>query len=386
MGLLNLSNLAKGMTTPQPNIQEDPKQFLNPDLDLFDDAAVASNNFLKNSSLFAILSYITNDLCSGKFIVPNRPQTQNLLQNPSKLTSGSAFWQSMFMNLLANGESFAYRQRSSNQQDYQWIPLRQSQVSTFVLSDASGLVYNITFDEPELGPLRNVSMNDVIHLKLVSNNGGLTGISPLFALGEEMTIQQKSNALTQRALDQGNSVHGVVKENKDGLLNEKEKTLRARKLSKDMRDTGLVVVDSLEDFTPIEMKSDVANLLKQTDWTTDQYCKVYGVPPSLFGGKGDQQSSVDMEADIYSRALNRFKNQIISELEFKLQTKVDLDLRSVTDPDGSKYAKTIADLTQKKAIDSATAMKMLNSNGFVPDEFMNSALKGGDNNGNNDSN
>ncbi|USS87471.1 phage portal protein [Fructilactobacillus hinvesii] len=386
MGLLNLSNLFKGVTTPQPNVPEDPRNFLNPDLGLFDDATVPSTDYLKNSSLFAILSYITNDLCSGKFVVPNRPQTQALLQNPSKLTSGASFWQSMFMNLLTNGESFAYRQRSSNQQDFQWIPLRQTQVTTFVLADASGLVYNITFDEPSLGTMHNVSMNDMIHLKLVSNNGGLTGISPLLSLKEEMTIQQKSNALTQRALDQGNSVHGVVKENKEGLLNEKEKLLRARKLSREMRETGLVVVDDLEDFTPVELKSDVANLLKQTDWTTDQFCKVYGVPPSLFGGTGDQQSSVDMEADIYSRALNRFKNQIISELKFKLQTDVDLDLRSVTDPDGRKYAETIANLTSKGAIDGQTAVKMLNAIGFVADDLMADAMKGGENNGDNNSN
>ena len=50
----------------------------------------------------------------------------------------------------------------------------------------------------------NVPQNDVLHFRLLSKNGGMTGISPLSALSNELNIKNDSNKLTRAALSQGN--------------------------------------------------------------------------------------------------------------------------------------------------------------------------------------
>nr|WP_325175447.1 hypothetical protein [Limosilactobacillus reuteri] len=50
----------------------------------------------------------------------------------------------------------------------------------------------------------------------------------------------------------------------------------------------------MEEYTPLEVKSNVAQLLNQVNWTGAQIAKVYGVSDSIINGQGDQQSSIQM--------------------------------------------------------------------------------------------
>ena len=57
----------------------------------------------------------------------------------------------------------------------------------------------------------NVPQNDVLHFRLLSKNGGMTGISPLSALSNELNIKNDSNKLTRAALSQAIMAPGILK-------------------------------------------------------------------------------------------------------------------------------------------------------------------------------
>lgn len=65
-------------------------------------------------------------------------------------------------------KAFIYRWRNINGIDNHWEYLRPSQVSAYLLDDGSGLIYNITFDEPKIGVKMNVPQNDILHFRLLS--------------------------------------------------------------------------------------------------------------------------------------------------------------------------------------------------------------------------
>lgn len=340
--------------------------FLNPGNAKYVDARTA----LHNSDIYSVIFQLSSDLANGQ-LVADSSRTQYMLDNPTVTANAHAFWQSMFAQLLLSGEAFAYRWRNQNGIDSSWEYLRPSQVTPFLLEDGSGLIYNANFDEPEIGMVEAIPQSDMIHLRLMSQNGGKTGISPLTALASELSIHDASNKLTLTALARSIMAPGILSINKGGLLDNSMKSARSRQFMQQMNDSnsGPIVLDDLESYTPLEVQGNVAQLLNQATWTGAQIAKVYGVSDSIVNGQGDQQSSLDMIGNDYVKALTRYSNAITSELTNKLAGNITLDLRPVVDPAGDGYASTIASLAKSKAIDNTQAVWLLTKSGYFPEDM-----------------
>lgn len=341
--------------------------FLNPDnSDKYVDARTA----LKNSDIYSIVFQLSADLANGK-LKADAPRAQGILNNPTQTSNAHAFWQSMFAQLLLGGECFAYRWRNQNGTDMTWEYLRPSQVTPFLLEDGSGLIYNIDFDEPEVGVMEAVPQSDLIHIRLLSQNGGKTGISPLSALANELQIKDKSNKLTLSALGRSIIAPGILSIKHGGLLSDEEKASRSRKFMKQTSksENGPIVIDDLEEYTPLEVKSNVAQLLNQVNWTGAQIAKVYGVSDSIINGQGDQQSSIQMMGNAYVKSLARYAKAVTGELNNKLNANINLDLRSAIDPLGDSYATTISNLRKNGAIAANQAVWLLKESNYFPEEM-----------------
>ena len=357
---------------------------------------VSADVALQNSDIYSVVTQLSGDLATVKYKA-NKPRAQNILDAPSSTSNSRGFWQSMFMQALLNGEAFAYRWRNINGIDLRWEYLRPSQVSAFLLEDGSGLTYSISFDEPELGVLNNVPQSDMIHLRLYSKNGGKTGMSPLSALSSEINIKDLSNKLTQNALSQSVTSPGVLKINNDkGLINWKIKASHSREFMRQMAasNNGPIVIDGLEDWTPLEINSNVASLLSSVNWTSTQVAKVYQVPDSYLNGTGDQQSSLDQIKGNYANTLNRYAQMIVSELDNKLSATVTANIRPAIDPLGDDYAANLAAMVKNGGLANNQFNWLLQDDGYFPADMpeaktqptqqvvIQSNDKGGDNDGN----
>ena len=341
--------------------------FLNPDnSDKYVDARTA----LKNSDIYSIVFQLSADLANGK-LKADAPRAQGILNNPTQTSNAHAFWQSMFAQLLLGGECFAYRWRNQNGTDMTWEYLRPSQVTPFLLEDGSGLIYNINFDEPEVGVMEAVPQSDLIHIRLLSQNGGKTGISPLSALANELQIKDKSNKLTLSALGRSIIAPGILSIKHGGLLSDEEKASRSRKFMKQTSksENGPIVIDDLEEYTPLEIKSNVAQLLNQVNWTGAQIAKVYGVSDSIINGQGDQQSSIQMMGNAYVKSLSRYAKAVTGELNNKLNANINFDLRSAIDPLGDEYASTISNLQKNGTLGANQAAWLLQQANYLPSDM-----------------
>lgn len=372
MPIFNFNNRASSRS---PNVSSglaladssDILHFLTPDnVDKYVDASTA----LRNSDIYSIVFQLSSDLASGT-LTADQPRAQGILDNPAVTSNAHSFWQAMYSQLLLGGECFAYRWRNRNGTDKYLEYLRPSQVQPFLLEDGSGLIYNISFDEPEIGIMQAVPQTDVIHIRLLSQTGGETGISPLQSLTSELQIKDKSDKLTLTALGRSILAPGVLKINGGGLLDAKEKASRSRQFMKQTNasNNGPIVLDDLEDYTPLEIKGNVAQLLSQVSWTSSQIAKVYGVSDAMLNGSGDAQSSVQMIAAQYVRSLKRFSSAIESELDNKLSAHVQLNLRSAVDPTFDDYATKLASLTKSGTIAQNQAQFLLQKLGYLPDDL-----------------
>ena len=346
---------------------------------------VSDETALKNSDLFSIISQLSNDLATAK-LTTSRKQLQGIVDNPSNNANRFNFYQSIFAQMLLGGEAFAYRWRNDNGRDMKCEYLRPSQVTFNRLDNQNGLYYNITFDDPRIPPKQHVPQSDILHFRLLSVDGGLTSVSPLMALGRELDIQKASDKLTLNSLKNALNANGILKIKGGGLLDFKTKVSRSRQAMKQMQG-GPLVLDDLEDFTPLEIKSNVAQLLKQADWTTGQFAKVYGIPENVVGGQGDQQSSLEMSSNVYSKAVARYLRPFLSELSQKLSCDVDADIFPAVDPTGANYISRINSMVKSGTLAQNQGLYILQQAEILPKELPKgknpnrTSLKGGETNG-----
>lgn len=385
MPIFNINNALKTSTLSVPFGDENTLDFMTgKDKDIY----ISAKEALMNSDIYSTIFQISGDLASSQ-IISDMTRYQGIIDNPSVTSNKHAFWQAVFAQLLLGGEAFIYRWRNVNGIDNHWEYLRPSQVSAYLLDDGSGLIYNITFDEPKIGVKMNVPQNDVLHFRLLSKNGGMTGISPLSALSNELNIKNDSNKLTRAALSQSIMAPGILKITKEGKVNWKIKAMRAKEFMRQTQvaNNGPVVIDNLEEYSPLEIKSDIAKLLAQADWTGNQIAKVYGIPNSYLNGQGDQQSSLDQIKGMYANALSRYMESIVSELNNKLSTTIHYNIRPAIDPLQDSYAQVLSGLTKDGMLAHNQARYLLQGTGYLPDDLPEpqSALlnppKGGDANG-----
>ncbi|MDD9138319.1 phage portal protein [Fructobacillus sp. CRL 2054] len=331
---------------------------------------IQADKALQNSDVYSVVYQLSADLASA-VLHADKQQAQAMIDNPSNdWTNAHAFWQGVFAQLLLGGEAFVYRWRNVNGNDQRWEYLRPSQVTVNAVSDYSGLYYNASFDSPDVGYMQAIPANDMIHFRLLSQNGGATGVSPLKALATEFQIKNGSNKLTLKALAQSVMSNGVLKVD-SGMLNAKTKSAvsRAFKAQVDNSNGGPIVLDKLSEYQPLELKSDVMSILSQTDWTGKQIAKVYGVPDSVINGTGDQQSSVAMMAGEYAKSLMRFANAVISELKNKLGTNVSIDIKPAIDPVNTDYTTNIATFQSNGMLSPEEAKWLLKNSGYLPSDM-----------------
>ncbi|ANZ70367.1 phage portal protein [Pediococcus claussenii] len=358
-----------------------------------DSPYISAEDSLKNSDIYSAIYQLSGDLASVNYLA-SKKQVQNMIRNPSATSNTHAFWQAVFAQLLLGGEAFIYRWRNINGSDLRWEYLRPSQVSTFLLDDGSGLFYNVTFDEPAVGVMENIPQSDMLHFRLLSKNGGMTGMSPLISLGNELQIKKSSNKLTLDALAKAIISPGVLKVTHGGLLSAKDKTSRSKSFMTQVNnsDGGPVVIDDLEEYTPLEIKSNVAQLLSQTDWTSKQIAKIYGIPDSYLNGQGDQQSSLDQIKGMYANTLNRYTQSVLSEFNTKTNADIEADIRTAIDPMGDSYASNISTLAKNGTLATNQATWLLQERGYLPDAMPEAKtntiqpLKGGEEDDKEDSN
>lgn len=331
---------------------------------------VSADTALKNSDIFSLISQLSADLALVK-MKADKDRAQSLIDNPSNLTNGFSFWQGMFAQLLLDGNAYAYRWRNINGVDLYWEFLRPSQVQVMLLEDGSGLTYNINFDEPDIQTKENVPQSDVIHIRLVSKNGGKTGVSPLTGLANELNIKDASNRLTLHALSQSVEAPGILSVTGGGLLDWKKKSARSREFMRQVNnsDNGPIVLDDLETYQPLEVKRDVAKLLQQADWTGKQIAKVYGVPDSYINGQGDQQSNITQIGGQYAKAINRYAGAVQSELSNKLNSQITYDVRPAIDATGDNFASEIGDLSSKGILSGNQGRYVLQHYGYLPNDL-----------------
>lgn len=286
---------------------------------------------LEQSDVFTAIKILSGDIAASKFKFVDEkntnPKKLDLLNTkPNSSMTPYSFMFATIAQMLLSGNSFAIIHED-------WLEFaKPSQVVVYEDLETDLMRYEYT---NKAGTSYKVDSSEMLHFKYVTVNGK-TGISPLDALKTELSMLDNGNKMLSSFFKKGIQAGGVLKLNK-GLVDNSSK----KQIKKDFEEVNsgasnansVIVLDESQDFTQIEINTDILKMIQNNVYSTKQIAKAFGIPLSRFGMELVNTKD-DAANDVYvSSTLRALSRMITDELLIKLGINVELDFSTLTGQD-----------------------------------------------------
>ncbi|MDC2805559.1 phage portal protein [Leuconostoc suionicum] len=319
---------------------------------------ISADRALKNSDVWTAVNIISSDIARVKFH-GDKKKTDTLLSSPSRVTNRFNFFQSMIAQMLLTGNAYALRRLDGSGEYLEFVS--PSHIQQYLSDDGQITTYDISFNGTQEDDLKNVPSDDVIHLRLLSTDGGLTGKSPLTALVDELILQSGNNKLANSVFNKSANPSAMLKLNTgQKLSNEGREAIRSafEEANTGANSGRVMVMDGTFDYSQLEVKSDVAKLLTATDWTRSQIAKAFMLPSDMLGSESEH-SNADQIRATYNNTIGRYLAPALEELSMKYGENIIADIREATDLDGAMLEQRTTNLIKGGAISSVLGLEIL---------------------------
>lgn len=298
---------------------------------------------LKNSDILTATSIIAGDIARFPLVKKDvngdiiHDEDINYLLNVKSTNNASArTWKfAMAVNAILTGNSFSRILRDPKTSQALQFQFYRPSETTVEETDNHEIIY--TFTDTLTAKQIKCFARDVIHWKFFSHDT-ILGRSPLLSLGDEIDLQTGGiNTLIKFFKDGFSS--GILELTGGALSGEARK--RARTEFEKMREGAIggspLVFDSTMKYTPLEIDTNVLQLITSNNFSTAQIAKALRVPSYKLGVNSPNQSVAQLMEDYVTNDLPFYFDAITSELGLKtLNDKdrrlyhIEFDTRSVT--------------------------------------------------------
>ncbi|GEQ49813.1 phage portal protein [Tetragenococcus koreensis] len=318
-----------------------------------DNTTYTSAGAIRNSDIFTAVSIIASDIASSplqviKDGVPKKDSgITNLIDGqPNEVMDGWHLKFSLAVNMLLNGNSFAEIKRDGNK--VQSIELLPNSSVTVTQTDNGELRYNVGDKK------RRVPKENMLHFKYFTQDG-LTGLSPLYALRDEIKIQKAGNKMIDNFFSRGINSNGILKVNKAVLDNEAKQNIREKFEESNGSQNGAntlrtIILDESMDYQAMEVNTDVLKLANSKDWTSRQIAAVFRIPVERLGVENTHSSSTQSSLIYVKETLIHYLNCFVSELSNKLGKNFRFNVDRMLESDPDTKVKNILEQVQGSLI------------------------------------
>ncbi|WP_195701189.1 phage portal protein [Companilactobacillus futsaii] len=282
---------------------------------------------INNSDVFSAIRILASDVASSPIqllrgdTVAVRDKYYNLLNNrPNDVTDGFHLKFALMANLLLNGNSYAEIDDPNDPKELKFI--KNSSMTVKQDEDTGTLIYEISDSRNHT---RRVKPDHILHFKYFSQDG-VTGVSPLMSLRDELNIQKSGNKMLAGFYKNGINSNGILTVEKSDLDAKAKNHIRdefekANAGAKNSSKT--IIMDSSMTYTPLEINSDVLKLVNSNDWSSKQIAKVFGLSTYQLGVEENHSSVSQTNLNYINGTLSHYFNVFTSELNFKILSHAD---------------------------------------------------------------
>lgn len=254
------------------------------------------------ASLPLILYRRTDD--DGRDRARDHPLYKVLHDTPNGQQSALEFREQMQASVLLRGNAYAEIVRGYDGQARELRPLLADRVQVLKL-DNGRLAFEVTEDK---GGRRRLLQEEVFHLRHRSENG-IVGVSPISAAREvvELAIAEREHG--SAVFRNGTKASGVLKF--PGKLSPDQRATIGQSWSSQYAGASNAgrtpILEEGVDYTPLSMTLEDAEWLGARQFSVEEVCRLFRVPPTVVGDlrHGNYSNSVEMARQFVTLTLRR---------------------------------------------------------------------------------
>jgi len=254
------------------------------------------------ASLPLILYRRTDD--DGRDRAKDHPLYKVLHDAPNGMQTALEFREQMQASVLLRGNAYAEVIRGYDGQVRELRPLHADRVQVLTL-DTGRLAYE-HFDGK--GQKRRLLQDEVFHLRHRSDNGVL-GVSPISASREviELAIAEREHG--NATFRNGTKMLGILKF--PGRLDRTQREMIGSSWSSQYAGASNAgktpILEEGVDYTPLSMTLEDAEWLQARQFSVEEVCRLFRVPPTVVGDlrHGNYSNSVEMARQFVTLTLRR---------------------------------------------------------------------------------
>ena len=330
---------------------------------------------LKNSDVLTAVSHVASNVARFPYaikdektgdIVSGDELSYLLNKKPNANLDGYHWKFAMAVNAILSGDSYSRIVRDPISDKPAMLEFYLPSQTFLDDSNPNNLIYEFTPNNANrsiVEPAQNV-----IHWKFFSYDG-IHGRSPLLSLGDEIGLQESGIDTLKRFFKSG--LKGSILNAKGKLNKEARRKMREDFEYAQQGATGgsPVVVDETMEYTPLEVDTNVLQLINSNNYSTAQIAKALHVPAYKLAVNSPNQSIKQLNEDFIKSDLPYYFEPIVAELGLKLfddlerhQKRFEVDTRKETglSIDDAKKAIEGSLLTPNKALIESGRMPSTN--------------------------
>lgn len=311
---------------------------------LFEEEEFSSFNSLKNSDVFTAISIVATDVARFPIRIvdkrtgldANDVNLDNVLNSVTDKNMSANSWKfAMIVNAITTGSSYARIVRDPLSNEVSQIQFYAPSQTYIDSTDFKNPVYN--FVPQNSSDSISAKAEDVIHLRLFSSDI-LTGRSPLASLVNEIKLQNSGLKTLANMFASGGFKNSILKvtgaisdEGKENIKNQFVKVRNNTKAGEP------IVIDKTMDYQPLEMDSELLQLINSNNYSTAQIAKALRVPAYRLAQNSPNQSIKQLSEDYLKNDLPFYFKPFEAELEMKLLSseqrkylRLEFDTREIT--------------------------------------------------------
>lgn len=302
---------------------------------------------LRNSDVLAAISHVASNVARFPIValdddkneVKQLKNLDYLLNKHPNATMSAYHWRFiMTVNAILTGDGFSriIRDPTNNAPlELQYFPTSQVMVDDSNLND---IRYRFTvINRGQDSRTIEEPLENVVHFMFFTHDG-VRGRSPLLSLGDEIGLQDDGIRTLRRFFKSG--FKGGILTTKSAKLNKESR----RKIREDFEyaqqggNAGSpIILDSTTDYKPIEVDTNVLQLINSNNYSTAQIAKALHVPAYKLAVNSPNQSIKQLNEDFIRSDLPYYFRPITSNLELTMLTDrqrhhyhLDFDTRNET--------------------------------------------------------
>lgn len=281
---------------------------------------------LLNSLLYSVVRVLVSDLTTNRIEASNKKIEKLINEKPNKDLNGFNFKTSMFSNLLIFGNAYALIDRDEKGNPIALYPLETRNVSV-VQAHSDAISNELRYKYALTGNrTRVIKSKDMIHFKMLSTNGGMTGNSPVNALSDLFELFDTNINSVQRYL-QDNGFTNVLTLKNDKVSDETRQELK-RKFMANNANSSTIILDNGFSFESVDRSSGIiSESLKVQELIIRRISAVFGMSVQKLGIENVHSSESQSNQNYVQSTLQYYFDLITNELSFKL----DADVKFNTD-------------------------------------------------------